>query len=47
MPHPSVLTEWAEDVKQWPDVIDISTVNYLVLSEAQKHTATCTVTEKL
>ena len=33
VPHPSVLTEWADDMKQWPDVSYIDIVNYLVFSE--------------
>ena len=32
-PHSSVLTEWADDVKQWPDVSYIDIVNYLTFSE--------------
>ena len=33
MPHPSVLTEWADNMKQWPDVSYIDIVNYLLFSE--------------
>ena len=33
MPHPSVLTEWADDIKQWPDVSYINIVNYVIFSE--------------
>ena len=31
--HPSVLTEWADDIKQGPDVSYIKIVNYLIFSE--------------
>ena len=33
MPHLSVVTEWADDMKQWPDSSYIDIVNYLVFSE--------------
>ena len=33
--HLSVLTEWADDMKQWPDVSYIDIVNYLVFSEGE------------
>ena len=33
MPHPSVLTEWADDLKQWPHVSYIDIVNYLIFSK--------------
>ena len=33
VPHPSVLTEWADDMKQRPDYSYIEIVHYLVLSE--------------
>ena len=33
VPHPSVLTEWADDMKQWPDVGYNNIFNYLVFSE--------------
>ena len=33
MPHLSVLTEWADDMKQWPNFSYIDIVNYLIFSE--------------
>lgn len=33
VPHPSRLTEWLDDMKQWPDVSYIDVVNYLLFSE--------------
>ena len=33
MSHPSVLTEWADDMKQWPEVSYIDIVNYVLFSE--------------
>ncbi len=33
VPHPSLLTEWVDDMKQWPDVSYIDIVNYFVFSE--------------
>ena len=33
VPHLSVLTQWADDMKQWPDVSYIDIVNYLIFSE--------------
>lgn len=33
VPHPSTLTEWVDDMKQWPDVSYVDIVNYFVLSE--------------
>ena len=33
VPHLSVLTEWVDDMKQWPNVSYINIVNYLVFSE--------------
>ena len=32
MPHLSVLTEWVDDMKQWPN-ISFFDINYLVFSE--------------
>ena len=33
MPHPSVLMERIDDLKQWPNVCYIDIVNYRVFSE--------------
>ena len=33
VPQLSVLTKWADDIKQWPDVSYINIVNYLIFSE--------------
>lgn len=32
VPHPSLLTEWVDDMKLWPDVSYIDIINYLVFS---------------
>ena len=34
VPHPSVLMEWADDMKQWLDVSYINIVNYQIFSES-------------
>ena len=54
VPHPSVLTEWVDDMKQWSDVGYIDIVDYLSKGahgkelcnhKAHKQTTACTVTK--
>ncbi len=33
VPHPSSLTGWVDDLKQWPNVSYVDVVNYFVFSE--------------